>query len=220
MKFKARHRKLELIPPAIAVLFLFLSFYPADNSETNLRQYEMVLQESSQMFVRVKTNVNEFCCDFTDQSRFENAEFTGVFKPTGVDFENAVLHLPVSNFDCGRDLINRDFRQLLNPDDCNDFIKVEFLRATWQRFGKDHNGHFNPETGFFEMKFTVAGIEKIKKAQIKNPSVGTSNFSCKGEVAIDIRDFGLEPPTKFMNLVKVSETIEISFDLDMRGKQS
>lgn len=212
--------RLVLIPPAMAVLFLFLSFYPAHISEKESRKYEMVLQESSQMFVRVNTNVNEFCCDFNDQARFENVEFTGVFKPTGVDFENAVLHLPVSNFDCGKELINEDFRQLLNPDDCSNYIKVEFVRATWQRFGKDDSGHFNPSSGFFEMKFTVAGVEKFKRAQIHNPSVGTRNFSCKGIVDIDIREFGLEPPTKFMNLIKVSETIQISFDLDMRGKYS
>ncbi|HKL03258.1 MAG TPA: hypothetical protein VJ911_06260 [Cryomorphaceae bacterium] len=220
MKTKARYIRLVLTPSAIAVLFLFLSFSPSKPSEETARKYEMVLQESSQMFVRVQTNVNEFCCDFTDQSRFENVAFTGVFKPTGVDFDNAILRLPVSNFDCGKELINKDFRQLLNPDDCSDFIKVEFVRATWQNFGKDSSDHFNPKSGFFEMKFTVAGVETFKKAQINNPKVGTRNFSCKGEVDIDIREFGLEPPTKFMNLIKVSETIQISFDLDMRGKYS
>lgn len=104
--------------------------------------------------------------------------------------------------------MNHDFRKLLESDQ-HPYILVRLQEF---RFLKDKTDDYIGEiTG----EFQLAGKTVTKSFKVKNEKeIAPDYFS--GIADLNIRDFGLEPPTRMMNLVKVNEQISVEFLLTIK----
>lgn len=154
---------------------------------------------SSELSIKGDTNISEFGCEFNTLYLEQCNEIVYSQEGNHLNFKNAVLTLKNEGFDCGNKGINKDFHALLNT---KEYPKIT-LELTDIILDKDE--------GEASVKINIAGKENIYNVPIAIFTTATNRFV--GKLKLDIKDFGLEPPTKFLGLIVIKEEIEINFNL-------
>src|SRR5690606_33344694 len=122
-----------------------------------------------------------------------------------IAFEKTTLVLDNINFDCGGPGINNDFQELLKTKTHPKvFIKLKEII-------KDKNNE-NLVQALIDLE--IAGITKPYTVPIELKNEET--MSIKGALALNIRDFNLDPPRKALGMIVVKDVIEINFDLAIK----
>lgn len=174
-----------------------LSPYILDSS------YRVVINERSSLRILGKTNVNKFECGFNGKIAADTL-YIGSLKSQGEQvLRKAQLRILVDDFDCGMKLMTEDMKTLLNAE------KFPFLSVTVVSLKKKGNVHESIA------RFTIAGKTKDYKVPLVAKQSGDWTY-CTGSNEINIRDFGLTPPSKFWGAVKVDEIIQVEFDLILK----
>ena len=188
---------------------LNVSGQPDEKVQTN----KVVLSKQSKLIIHGKTNVNNFSCHYTDVQSLDTIEFIMSANGEKAVFSHALLNLYVKKFDCGNNLMNQDFQSLLQASK-HPMISIEFLK--FNRY-KSLDGQLDimdaGRVGYFDMAMEVAGFMKNTEVEVYNEKVNNQDIFFLCEVNLDIRDFGLEAPEKFMGLVKVNDEISVELQL-------
>lgn len=195
-------------------VFLFFHFCGYSQSLSgNITTTQVVLHERSELTIHGKTNVNNFSCTLEDFDNNDTISFISNTKNEITYFENALLKIPVLNFDCGQKMITSDFRELLNEPSYPE-IKIDFLNIHPQKQSSGKGSLTQKSAfGYFEVEIEVAGVKRKTKVKIlKEERLAQERF-IHGEVELDIKDFGLTAPEKMMGLIKVKDKISIAFQL-------
>lgn len=164
----------------------------------------VMIAPSSKLLIIGKTNVNTFKCDY-DIVKL-NKPIPVTFKKHGnkIKFEKTTLVLDNVNFDCGGIGINKDFHQLLKTKSHPQvFIKL-----------KEIINDKNDGLVHALVDLEIAGITKPYTVPVA--LIEDENMSIKGVLALNIRDFNLEPPKKAMGMIVVKDVIEINFELAIK----
>ncbi|MCX2745968.1 YceI family protein [Mangrovivirga sp. M17] len=204
-------------------LFSFLVLFSANlivaqsNGDDDSQPFllDIKLLEESSLGIFVETNVNSFVCEFQDENTYNKTLFKGIIENGGTDvtFRHGIINLPVVKFDCGKNMMNNDFRELLKSEKYPN-IKLEFLKAIWyDRKNLNAEADNGEELGYFLVNLTVAGKTQQEKVNIYTTETKPGQLKCTGKIKINMKEFGLEPPVKFLGTVKVKEHIEIRFNL-------
>lgn len=155
----------------------------------------------SELTISGSTNVNKFDCKFdidliTDPKQ---VEFTTTDNNC-ILFQNLKLELKTNGFDCGHKKMNEDLRDLLKSEKYPAItIQVEKVQLITTEYAKAY------------IKVRMAGQENYYDLPVQ-----TKKNRYIGKFRMNIRDFGLEPPTKAFGLIEVDEQIEINFNLSIR----
>ncbi|NMM50262.1 YceI family protein [Marinigracilibium pacificum] len=175
---------------------------------------DIKLTSNSNLGIFVETNVNSFVCEFQDGDTYAKTLFKGkVYNGTEVFFKDGEIDLPIVKFDCGKFMMNNDFRELLKSEEYPN-IQLEFIKAIWYSHKYLNSKHNNgKEIGYFMVNLTVAGKTKKAKVNIYTTEAEEGQLKCSGKIKINMKEFGLEPPVKFMGTVRVKEDIEVRFNL-------
>jgi hypothetical protein len=116
--------------------------------------------------------------------------------------------IPVSSFECGNDLITRDFQETLKVNEYPE-LTIRFVsiddRATVLQAGA--------VTG--KVEITLAGTTRVYSVLYRAASNGRNTFSLTGKQAVCFSDFNLEAPRKMMGLIKVQDNLEVEFQLHL-----
>lgn len=169
-------------------------------------QSRLWLDEESKLTIFVSTNVNSFPCEYKSTVKSETIEFQYLTKDhQTVEIQNASLQFPLGLFDCGQKVKNKEFKELLNEEEHkNIVINLNGLRI--------HEDDSNNVMGKFITTIQVAGVLKQEEIDITDIISDHESSIYSGSVTINIRDYGLEPPVKFLGLVKVNEAVKIDFE--------
>ena len=174
-----------------------LSPYIIDSS------YRVVINERSSLRILGKTNVNKFECGFKGKISADTL-FIASLKSEGEQvLKKAQLRISVDDFDCGMKLMTEDMKELLNAKE------FPFLSVTVVSLKKKGNVHESIA------RFTIARKSRDYKVPLTAKQSGDWTY-CVGTNEINIRDFGLTPPSKFWGAVKVDEIINVEFDLILK----
>lgn len=165
----------------------------------------VIIAPNSKLLINVKTNVNSFKCQY-DVLKL-NKPIPITFKSHGkkISFEKTALILDNVNFDCGGPGINNDFKELLKT---KTYPKI-FIKL--REINKDQN---NEALIHALVDLEIAGVTKSYTVPIELKEEGT--LFIKGVLALNIRDFNLEPPKKALGLIVVKDVIEINFELAVK----
>ncbi|WP_111310017.1 YceI family protein [Confluentibacter sediminis] len=165
----------------------------------------VIITPNSKLIIKGKTNVNSFICQYNISKL--NKPIKILFKNHGdkITFEKTTLVLDNVNFDCGGAGMNNDFKELLKSDIYpNIFVNLKEIR-------KDQNNQ-NLVNALIDLE--IAGVTKsyVVPVELK----GDDLMNVKGILALNLRDYNLEPPKKALGLIVVKDVIEINFELAVK----
>ena len=173
--------------------------------------YHKVNIESSTITINGKTNINQFEC-FTDQSSLNDSILVkNIWSNLKIEFEGLILKYRIDDFSCGIQAMTKEFRELMKAES-EPFL---FLHLNSITICQDNNA-FEELDVDADVKILLGGEERL--IQIEGGKVinhSSARMTLKGEKRLLMSDFNIEPPTKFLGLVKANDEIEIEFEIDM-----
>lgn len=197
----------ECIGLCIAV-FLCNSIFAASSSI----QYRVDVSRSSFLIIKGYTNMGTFNCAFNPDILPDKLNVEVTRTDTGcLNFTNLELNLPVTSFNCGNVLMNKDFRNLLKYD--------EYPLIEWHIVCIDISdlGNRIPSGDTLQVNtnLNIAGVKQNYWIPVEIKKNGNALFF-RGSLPVNIQDFKLEPPSKVFGLVNVSPYIEIDFAIEIK----
>jgi hypothetical protein len=165
-----------------------------------------IVRNESRLAINGESNVNNFRCVV---DRYYNADNLHLHSSQGSDYlfsENRIV-INLMEFDCGRNLITRDFRESLNarrePEMVINFLSLDNLPT--------ENAHNEDLTG--SLRITIAGATNEVQITFSSNNDGNGTTRLNGSKVFHFSDFGLEPPARMLGLIHVKNELEVSFDL-------
>lgn len=187
-------------------ILIFISVITALSfTDTFVGKTSVTITPNSKLLIIGKTNVNTFKCQY-DVLKL-NKPITVSFKKRGnkINFDKTTLVLDNINFDCGGIGINNDFHELLKTKSHPQVL------LKLKEINKDPN---NESIVQALVDLEIAGITKSYEVPVSLKENGI--MFIKGVLALNIRDFNLEPPKKALGMIVVKDVIEINFELAIK----
>ncbi|QDO95325.1 YceI family protein [Formosa sediminum] len=162
------------------------------------------IKPSSKLTINGETNITDFSCVFNSVTLDKIAPITYISKTNSTIFQDATLVLNNTDFDCGKRMINKDFRALLKTETYPEIIihlnEVKYPNS-------------NSDDAYALVNFIIAGTSKPYKIPITITK--DELLTIQGEISLNIRDFGLENPNKMLGLIKIEDVVSVHFKLDL-----
>ena len=167
------------------------------------------LENGSRLYIKGTSNVNAFTCDCEDQY---GAQVLEVERNGGyARFHNVELQVKSRNFDCHNGKIDHDMQKALKADQYP-HIKIKLV-DTWQ------NPKYLDGTckDWFDVQanvnITITKVSRLLSIPAKAKIIGPNRFLLRGESALQMTAFGINPPEAMMGMIKVNDWISFHFDL-------
>jgi hypothetical protein len=191
----------------IKKVILFISVVMAlafTNRDSAIRNTSVILTSESSLLVRGTTNVNTFTCGF-NINKFKNP-IPVVYYLEGdkVTFSKTALVLDNDCFDCGGKGINSDFQKILKSDN-HPQIFLLLKEISQLENSSDIQALIDIE---------IAGITKNYKIPVKIKK--NNSLLLTGNLSLNLSDFQIVPPKKFLGLISIKDKIEIFFQLAVK----
>jgi hypothetical protein len=167
------------------------------------------LKSGSFLEIHGRTNVNQF--KFTYQN-------LPIGKPIHIPQENhtyPLIALSIHAFDSGISLMNRDLAALLNADS-DPFIHIQILSLIAQNVEGNEVCLLSSDISKASLKasITLAGKHQIIRIPILfTPS--STQVTASGKIKLNVHDFDITPPKRFLGLIVTQPEIAILFSLDL-----
>lgn len=164
-----------------------------------------VLLRESWVEVSGTSNVNTFTCMISHPLNMQY--LTKRVSGSTASFAGTIL-LVVDAFDCGNQVMNRDFTRTLKQDEYPHIA----LRLIGMRGDRTNLGVRVLEG---EVEIEIAGVNHrlVMRCTLEDLRYGRRRI--RGAVDLRFSDFGLEPPRRALGLVRVENDISVEFSLLM-----
>lgn len=187
------------------LLFIFLTFQQVFG-QTDV---SIDLLKGSSLTINGNSNIVPFKIHLKgDNFPFKNVSVSATQKENKIFVSQTMFSIDVKNFTSENKMALRDFKKLIKSDRYPEIsVEITSLEITPKSCGRESAGK---ATGYL----TISGVTKEY-----NISLSVNKFEniyyTQGKVKLSIKDFGLTPPTEMMGLIKVSEWIDIAFNLNL-----
>ena len=185
----------------ILLLVLFTGFTVA---KRDVKRIPVKIISNSTLNIYGTTNVNTFNCILNFENVNSVIQTSYTEKSNRLLFENTILKLENSCFDCGNNMMNKDFLKMLDTEN-HPFISFKLKEIVV-------NPKVNSEV-YCLASITLAG--NTRQYSIPLTLENLQSIKAVGCLSLKLTDFGLKPPKKALGLVVVSNEIDINFDLNI-----
>lgn len=196
-----------------ALFFTALFFAGAAVNGTLTAQIEYVPQDSSRLWIAGQSNVNQFECESREHRGeaiiFQTTTITGDTVTVDEDATKIMLEIDVEGIECGRSRMNRDLRNALKADDYPNITFVFNEIVTVSEETDDPNSVELQVSG----SLTIAGVTRQINVDLIGYTFDDNRVRAAGSKEIRMTDFGVEPPTAMLGLVKADNELTVHFDL-------
>ncbi|MCB9303404.1 MAG: YceI family protein [Lewinellaceae bacterium] len=211
--------KLMLAPlrnTILGVSFFLAAMATTSFSVNEARPFQIL--PDSQLYLKGTSNVAPFTCNC--QQNFPPLQYSLAIRPKNqlATFQNTSLQLETKKLDCGNRGMNRDMHQTLKASEYPT-ISIRLEEVQW----KANQWPDEPQSyGSLAAKATlsVAGVSRLVKLNVNARETGKDTYRFVSELAIKMTDFGIDPPTALMGLIKVDDKILIHLDLAVRIEEA
>jgi hypothetical protein len=173
---------------------------------------EWVVTEKSQLTISGSSNVNEFQC-----MSLSYAGGNSLYETWDVVNKRPVisglLSLKATAFDCQNKIMTQDMQKTIKADKYP-HVKVHFLSL--ERI--QSKGNQQKARGVVEI--CMAGVSRQYEINATFQELGKSRAVLAGNLAFNLTDFNIEPPTKMMGAIKVKDCFTIDFNLELQSFDS
>jgi hypothetical protein len=166
------------------------------------------VKNESRLAIHGHSNVNAFSCKVDQYYSADNLQLYS-FNDMPYHFSPNEIVISLMEFDCGRKLITRDFRESLDAGR-NPEMLIRFLAL--DRIPVDQPS-LNDEKITGSLKVAIAGVEKEIIIMFTTSGNGNGVVYLDGSHTFMFSDFGLAPPTKMLGLIHVENELEVTFNL-------
>ncbi|MNX24805.1 YceI-like domain protein [compost metagenome] len=166
------------------------------------------LQKNSSLIITGTTNVVSFKI-FQNGEDLSNKKlsFTTSQNQNKISLSENKLSVAVKNFSSHNKMALRDFLKLIKSDTYpNMQVQINYLDLQ-PSLEKNQPNSMNAI-----VSITITGVKRHYSIPVSYSSDGDLYF-IKGKKKLSIRDFGLTPVSQMMGLIKVSEWIDIDFNM-------
>ena len=190
---------------AIGIILLVVAFQQVQAQ----KRVSLDLMKGSSLTILGKSNIVPFKI-FLKGDSFPSGKLSLVTteKENKIFLNDGQLSVNVNDFTSDNRMALRDFKKLVKSESFPE-IKLEITSLDLQRksCGKAFGGTANSV-------LTITGVSKQYIIPLNLESC-SDFYTAEGRVKLSIRDFGLNPPVEMMGLIKVSEWIEIVFNVNL-----
>ncbi len=189
----------------ILITIILVLFLP--NAE-GLNKYYVELKSESAFKIHGLTNLNSF--DFTYFIKNSPIVLCPLVNHTDSLYNITIadFQMPLQSFETDNQQMKQDFLDLVKEK------QYPTMTISVRNFYLLSTNNCIKKKGTAIVAITLGGITKLYSIQFIINGKDKA-FSVEGRQTLNIRDFDLEPPTKFFGLVQVKETIEIDFNLNV-----
>ncbi|WP_338236077.1 YceI family protein [Persicobacter diffluens] len=170
---------------------------------------QLIWDEECEMEVFGTTNVSHFSCYYRheelEEVRFD-LNFQEENQGLAAHLKGAEIAVPIEAFKCRLPGMTKDFRHLLKYKEFPN-LKMEMHRLLIPEQG------WSSTSADMEVTYEIAGAKKAFTTPVQLEKSKDGQYYISGETAVDIRDFGLEPPVKFLGAVKVEPMVTLKFKM-------
>jgi hypothetical protein len=150
-----------------------------------------------QVHITGKTNVNDFHMEYRED------EFCRMPSTFSSDEATIEINIPAEEVEADSKIMLKDFLDLINSDEYPN-ITIEIA--------KDEIDFASPDTeGKKTIELSMNGLTKKYQCETVSASCFVDQWCLTGQLKLKLTDFNIEPPHKFLGLVKVRNEIFISF---------
>lgn len=195
-----------------SVIFIVLLWSSLNIGTVNeTMETSLVVHPSSSVTINGKTNVNKFTCAIAAYTGTDTLMLTAV-RGKGASFKRGLVKLNAPGFDCGMNVITKDFRESIQSD-TYPYIKINFI--SFERVPK-----YETTEEKFNGKLTITLADVAVPCDVRCSIIKDEKnlIHLRGKRAFKFSDFNLEPPTKMMGAIKVDENIIVNFHLVLSMK--
>jgi len=148
-----------------------------------------------------------FKVEFYDKNRNHQGSDNVFVKYPQVSGQTIKTYIPVREFECSNSMMYNDFQELLKASEYP-YITIEIDPSQVR--------NILPGKSSTDLIFSIT-IASITNAQYISCDINTypnSTMSITGEATIQLANFQIKPPIKFMGLVKVKDEVTIKFSFN------
>lgn len=186
------------------LLFILLFLVLVSFAQTDIVKgsKSVLITQKSELNINGTSNVTDFKCRYNIQNLGKPIRIHYKSANEVIKFENSMLILENSGFDCGGKGINKDFHGLLQSD----IYPIIILRLKEIKI-KPNKSHLADAL----IEIEIAGL--THSYHMETEFHHDQDWHITGQLKLNINDFNLKAPKKMLGLIVVSEKIEISFKL-------
>ncbi|MGD9929940.1 MAG: YceI family protein [Mangrovibacterium sp.] len=152
-----------------------------------------------QVIIRGTTNVNQF------QLSYRENHFTSLPETNRFLNENLKISIPADEIEAESKVMLDDFLELINASHyptINISISHQITGELLNRSNLRHN-----------IRVTMNGVTNTYTCSSEIEKTAADQWYLNGKMNVLLTDFGIEPPKKFLGIVKVRDEVFISFKI-------
>lgn len=203
---KRIHTPSALVLTGLVVSGLFLSGFLTVSSKLTTVRFK--IGSESVLSIRGTTNVNSFECFAKQQFPEQTTRLVMNGHNRVVEFDDMKLMLRVEALDCENNRMNADLCDALKAED---FPHIVIRLHDARIEDADSRAEWVPVS--VRSSLTISGQTRMStiKARMKRMADGSLRFTA--DHGIKMTDYGVQPPTALLGLIKVKDHIVIHFDV-------
>lgn len=190
-------REMTIFAFLIAMLSTAIAL-PEQAAEDTLYRFH----EESEMVIYGSANITRWTMDVTEidgEVRVIEGE-TGAFR-----FENLRIQVPVEGITADQSGQERDAHQALRRD----AYPVIYFTAYGTEVGEG-NASFEVHS---EGRLSIAGVQRDVVVEAEGQRLDDERIRVEGAKELLLSDFGIDPPTAFLGLLRVRDEVRVEFDV-------
>lgn len=163
-------------------------------------------EEVSRLWIEGSSNVNTFDCVANEYSGEAVVGQNGTEESDQEDQEVTLeVVINVNGFDCGKRKMNSDMKKALKADS---YPNITFSYSRAELLNSNDVNQF-----IVEGDLTVAGVTREISFIAEGDVSENGEMRARGSKKIFMTDYGIEPPTGLLGLIKADDELTVHFDL-------
>lgn len=169
---------------------------------------QITVRNGSTLRIDGTSSVNAFTCIAeTVDGHGRLATTPARLASTSVRESQAELNVPVHALDCGKKRMNKDLYEAIEASE-HPMIRYRLDEADLlERVGEDT---YRLRT---RGQLSLAGEERPIEMTVVGKRIGDGQYTVQGSKSLLMSDFGIDPPSALLGLIKAHDRIEVHFDL-------
>jgi hypothetical protein len=176
--------------------------------------HRLIVQPSSTLCIEGTTNINSYECaimKYTGNDTLVLHEGGRKIRPV---FVKGAVALDASSCDCGVPLMTSDFRKAINSKE-HPAIIIDFI--SFERMPVYGNV---PDKFKGILKISLGGVTKVFEVNCTINATQAGIIHLVGTRVFNFSDFEITPPTRMLGAVRVSQSLTVSFHLQLKLDQA